>query len=96
MRPLQIVALTLDIVLVAASIVAYRARPRIGGELAKGLRILLIGVIILGLAHFIETGLFVVFSLAFDVNEVLHRLIVATGSIFVILGFFTLRRVFEK
>jgi hypothetical protein len=56
MEPLQVVSFVLDVLLVVAAIVAYLARPRIGGELAVGLRILLVGVLILGLAHLVETG----------------------------------------
>jgi hypothetical protein len=49
MNFLELISLLLDILLVVAAIVAYLARPRIGGELAKGLRILLAGVMVLGL-----------------------------------------------
>jgi hypothetical protein len=93
---LEIVSLVLDIALVIAAIAAYWARPRIGGQLAKGLRVLLVGVMILGLAHLIETGLFALFNLDLQINEILHRLLVVGGFIFVILGFLIMRRAFEK
>ena len=91
MTPLQIVSLILDMLLVVAAVVAYLARPQIGGTLAKGLRILLIGVMILGLAHFIETILFALLQVGQDANEVIHRLLVGTGFIFVIWGFLKMR-----
>ena len=47
---MQIIAIVLDILLVIAAVAAYLARPRIGGELAKGLGTLTTGVVILGLA----------------------------------------------
>ena len=96
MDPLQLVSFVLDVLLVVAAVIAYAARPRIGGELAVGLRILLVGVLILGLAHFIETALFVLFNENLQVNEVLHRLLVGTGFVFIILGFTRMRRAFDR
>ena len=95
MEPLQVVSFVLDFLLVVAAIVAYLARPRIGGELAVGLRILLVGVVVLGFAHLIETSLFVLFNIDLQLNEVIHRLLVATGFVFIILGFIKMRQAFE-
>jgi hypothetical protein len=91
MDALQIISLILDLLLIAAAVIAYLARPRIGGALAKGLRILLVGVMILGLAHFIETMLFAVLQLSQEANEVIHRLLVGVGFVFVIWGFLKMR-----
>jgi hypothetical protein len=96
MLAIEAVSLILDILLVIAAILAYLARPRIGGELAHGLRILLVGVIILGFAHLLETGLFAVFQLDFEVNEVAHRLFVGIGFIMIIAGFSRMRRAFAE
>ncbi|MBI5564538.1 MAG: hypothetical protein HY870_06565 [Chloroflexi bacterium] len=92
---LEIVSFALDVTLIVAAVVAYHARPRIGGQLSVGLRILLVGVMILGLAHFIETALFTVFAFDLHINEVIHRLLVAIGFGCVILGFYRMRRAFE-
>jgi hypothetical protein len=91
MDALQIISLILDLLLIAAAVIAYLARPRIGGALAKGLRILLIGIMVLGLAHFIETLLFAVLQMSHDANEVIHRLLVGVGFVFVIWGFLKMR-----
>jgi hypothetical protein len=91
MDALQIISLILDLLLIAAAVIAYLARPRIGGALAKGLRILLIGIMVLGLAHFIETLLFAVLQWSYDANEVIHRLMVGVGFVFVIWGFLKMR-----
>jgi hypothetical protein len=96
MDALQVVSFALDIVLVIAAVIAYHARPRIGGQLSIGLRVLLVGVMVLGLAHFIETALFVVFRENLEVNEVIHRLLVGAGFLFVIIGFYRMRRAFEE
>lgn len=96
MTLLELISFILDILLVVAAILAYFARPQIGGELAKGLRILLIGVIVLGMAHFIETGLFSWFNVERQANEIIHRLIIVTGFAFVIWGFIMMRKAFEE
>jgi hypothetical protein len=86
----------LDIILVVVAIIAYAARPRIGGQLSKGLRVLLVGLMILGLDHLLETVLFIVFSLNTQTNEIIHRLTVVIGFVFVILGFVIMRRAFDE
>lgn len=86
--------LILDVLLVVAAMVAYLARPRLGGQMAKGLRILLVGVMILGFAHLIESVLFLLFSTDLWTNEILHRLLVGLGFVFIIMGFVTMRRAF--
>jgi len=91
MDALQIVSLVLDLLLIAAAVIAYLARPRIGGALAKGLRILLVGVMLLGLAHFIETLLFAILQLSHEANEVIHRVLVGVGFVLVIWGFLKMR-----
>jgi len=89
-------AFVLDILLVIAAIAAYLARPRIGGELAGGMRSLTTGLLVLGFAHLIETLLFVVFSVDRPLNEVIHRLLVVSGFAFVILGFIRMRTAFNE
>jgi len=89
-------SLILDVILVVVALAVYFARPRIGGELAKGLRILLAGILVLGFAHLIETLMFVLFGLSPEVNEILHRVLIAAAFVFFIIGFITIRRAFES
>ncbi len=97
MQPvLPFLSFALDVILVMAAVAAFLIRPRIGGQLAVGMRTLLIGVMILGLAHLIETLLFIVFTVSTEVNEIAHRLLVGVGFIFVISGFAKMRRVFPE
>lgn len=96
MNLLELISIALDILLVIAAVLAYLARPRIGGQLSKGLRILLVGIIVLGMAHFVETVLFAVFNVDRGSNEIIHRLIVSVGFVFVVLGFVIMRRAFEE
>jgi len=94
MQPQELIPLILDFLLVVAALVAYVTRPRLGGQLAKGLRILLVGVMILGFAHMIESFLFLLFNFDLLANEIFHRLLVGLGFVFVIMGFSTMRRAF--
>lgn len=96
MAAIEATSLVLDVLLIMAAILAYLAQPRIGGELARGLRVLLVGVIILGFAHLVETGLFELFQLSLEVNEVAHRIFVGVGFIMIILGFSRMRRAFAE
>ena len=86
----------LDVLLVGAAVAAFLARPRLGGQMAGGLRTLLIGVMILGLAHLAETAMFVVLHLDASLIEVAHRLLVMAGFALVIAGFLAMRRAFER
>jgi len=94
--PQHFVSFALDILLVIGALVAYLTRPRIGGQLARGLRVLLAGVIILGLAHLIETLLFGLVQIDLLTNEIIHRLLIVVGFVFVILGFLIMRRAFYE
>jgi len=96
MQFLEFISLALDVLLVFAAVIAYLTRPRIGGELAKGLRVLLVGVMILGFAHLFETIVFMIFpGIDTQLNEVIHRLLNGVGFGFIVLGFWTMRQAFE-
>jgi hypothetical protein len=92
---METIAFVLDILLVIAAIAAYLTRPRIGGQLAKGLQTLMTGILVLGFAHLIETLLFTLFFVDRPDNEVIHRLLVGVGFIFVIAGFVRMRKAFD-
>ncbi len=96
MESLQLISFALDIVLVVVAVVAFWARPRIGGELAKGLRLLLAGLMFLGFAHLVETIMFVTFNVGTQANEIIHRLLIGFGFVLVIQGFLIMRRAFEN
>ena len=93
---MEIISFGLDVILVMAAIAAYLTRPRIGGQLAKGLQILMIGILVLGFAHMTETLLFALFSITTPLNELIHRLFIVNGFIFVIIGFVRMRRAFDS
>lgn len=90
-----LILLPLDILLVVVALLAYLSRPRIGGQLARGLRWLLLGVLLLGAAHAVEIPLLMVFDLHMVVGEIVHRLLVVCAYCLIILGFVMMRRAFD-
>lgn len=92
---MESISFVLDVILVIAAVAAYLARPRIGGQLAKGLQVLTTGLLVLGFAHLAETLLFAFLDVDRPLNEVIHRLLVAIGFIFVIVGFARMRGAFD-
>jgi len=93
---METIAFVLDIFLVIAAFAAYLARPRIGGQLSKGMRSLTTGLLVLGFAHLIETLFFTIIFVDRPLNEVIHRLLVAIGIIFVYVGFIRMRKAFDN
>lgn len=90
-----LILLGLDVLLVAATLTAYLSRPRIGGELAKGLKIVLAGILVLGLAPGFETLRVVLFNQDMVSNEIIHRLVAVLAYCFIIGGLVLMRRAFE-
>ena len=86
----------LDILLVISAILALYFRPRIGGELAVGLRWIMVGVFILGLTHLSDT-LLKDFVAAIDAasRPVLHRSLNLIGFIVIFIGFFRMKQALE-
>jgi hypothetical protein len=75
----------LDVVLVIASIWMVISVRGIGGLMGRTLNLIVIGAIILGIAHLIATlGAPVIEK---DLNNFIHRIIVLVGFVFLVLGF---------
>jgi len=89
--------LTLDITLVVAAFLAYYFRPRIGGTLAVGLRLIMAGVLILGLTHLADT-LTKDYLTMIDAatRPLLHRALNVIGFLFIFIGFFRMRSAIES
>ena len=92
---METISFLLDILLVIAAVAAYLSRPRIGGQLVKGLQVLMLGIMVLGFAHLVETLLFALTIVGTSLNEIIHRLLVAIGFLFVIVGFNRMRKAFD-
>jgi hypothetical protein len=91
----QTLSVILDLLVVFLTIAMFLARPRIGGLLGRGMRILVAGFLVLGLAFFSETVLFIISPISTQANEIVHRLIVGLGFVFIIGGFIMMRRAFD-
>ena len=87
---------TLDILLVVSDVLALYYRPKIGGTLAVGLRLIMVGVFILGLTHLTDT-LLKDFVAAIDATTrpLLHRGLNVIGFLFIFIGFFQMRKAIE-
>ncbi len=90
------ITLTLDIVLVISALLALYFRPRIGGQLAVGLRLIMVGVFILGLTHLTDTLLHdYVTAIDATMRPLLHRALNVIGFLFIFIGFFGMKRAIE-
>jgi high-affinity nickel permease len=86
----------LDILLVISAILALYFRPKIGGQLAVGLRLIMVGVFILGLTHLTDTLLKdLVTSIDATTRPLLHRGLNVIGFVFIFTGFFRMRKALE-
>jgi hypothetical protein len=87
----------LDILLVVSALLALYYRPRMGGTLAVGLRLIMIGVFILGLTHLTDTLLSdFVKSISSTTRPLLHRSLNLIGFAFIFIGFFRMKRALES
>ncbi len=86
----------LDILLVVSAALALYYRPKIGGQLAVGLRLIMVGVVILGFTHLTDT-LLKDFVEAIDAatRPLLHRGLNVVGFLFIFIGFFQMRKAIE-
>lgn len=89
--------LLLDIILVVSAFLALYFRPRIGGTLAVGLRLIMVGVFILGLTHLADT-LMKDYMTMIDATTrpLLHRGLNVVGFLFIFGGFFRMRTAIES
>jgi hypothetical protein len=87
----------LDILLVISAILAWYFRPRIGGQLAMGLRLIMIGVLILGLTHLTDTLLKdLVSAIDATTRPLLHRGLNVVGFVFIFIGLFRMKKAIES
>ena len=86
----------LDVLLVIGALLALYFRPRLGGQLAIGLRLIMIGVFILGLTHLTDT-LLKDFVSVIDATArpLLHRGLNVVGFLFIFYGFFRMKKAME-
>lgn len=85
---LHFISYGLDFILIAAGFwMANTARLlQMRGAVGSTLRQISIGAVVLGFAHLIETILFEVFDVGTETNELLHRVIILVGFLFIANG----------
>ena len=77
----------LDFVLVIAAIWMILAARGVGGVFGRTLSLIVVGAIILGVAHLLATLGANVLTIPGPENNFLHRLIVLAGFVFLVFGF---------
>ena len=79
----------LDIILIIAGFwMIYVVRQsQLGGVLGTTLQAVVLGALLLGLAHATETIMIEVLSMGIEVTELIHRLMVLAGFALLIFGF---------
>jgi hypothetical protein len=85
---LESISLGFDILLVIIGFVMAYAATKIpsAGAIGKTVRNVVIGAVILGFAHLIETGLTVLFKIETETNELIHRGIILLAFAFLYFG----------
>lgn len=85
---LHVASYALDFILIAAGFwMANTARQmQMRGAVGSTLRQVSTGAVVLGFAHLIETILFEVFQVGSEVNELIHRVIILVGFLFIANG----------
>ena len=88
--------LVLDLIIIVGSLGAlYFFRPRIGGTLSVGLRLIMIGVFLLGLTHLADS-IVLTFSLLDPMTEHwIHHSVNYIGFITIFIGFFQMKKAVE-
>jgi hypothetical protein len=77
----------LDIILVIASIWMIIAVRGVGGVFGRTLSLIVVGAIILGIAHLLATFGSSLLTIPGPENNFIHRLIVLAGFVFLVIGF---------
>lgn len=94
---MEIISLILDVVLVGAGLwMAFIVRQiKLGGTLGRTINQVMIGAVILGIAHIFETISFQWLQWSIELTELTHRIIVLLGFGLLILGFQQLTKLRE-
>lgn len=90
MTTVQIINVVLDIILIVAAIWMVVTVRGIGGVVGKTLNYIVIGTVILGIAHLVATitgrlGIFVIDGVDYD--GTIHRVFVLAGFVVLVYGF---------
>lgn len=85
--------LILDVILIVASLWMVWEVRGVGGVMGRTLTFIVIGTVILGVAHLQASLTTRLFDIDSGVNNVIHRGVVLLGFVFLVIGFRQLRAV---
>ncbi|MEK7130063.1 MAG: hypothetical protein AAB793_00230 [Patescibacteria group bacterium] len=86
---MEAINFAIDIVLIICGVLATWYAWSIGGSIGHGsLKLMAGGFLLLGLAHFAETLVFLVVpDLPFEAGEIIHRVIVLVSFVMILIGY---------
>ena len=86
---MEVVSIIVDIVLVICGVLATWYAWNIGGSIGHGsLKLMAGGFLVLGMAHFTETLIFLIMpELPIESGEIIHRVIVLVSFIMILIGY---------
>lgn len=86
---MEVVSIIIDIVLIICGVLATWYAWSVGGSIGHGsLKLMAGGFLVLGLAHFAETLIFLLLSdLPIESGEIIHRVLVLTGFVMILIGY---------
>ncbi|HKJ53958.1 MAG TPA: hypothetical protein VKB27_20870 [Gammaproteobacteria bacterium] len=86
----------MDFLLLAIAFWMVVVARGLGGVVGKSMGLVTVGAVVLGLAHLSETVLFEYAHVAADAGEVIHRVIILLGFVFLTLGLGAATKVLKK
>lgn len=93
---LEIVNVSMDFILLAIAFWMVIAARGLGGVVGKSMGLVTVGAVILGFAHLLETLLFEFAHVEAGPGEVIHRVVILIGFVFLTLGLGAATRVLKK
>jgi len=86
---MEIIAFIMDIILIICGVLTTMYAWHIGGSIGHGsLKLMAGGFLVLGIAHFTETLVFLIIpELPFEAGEIIHRVIVLVSFIMILIGY---------
>ena len=86
---MEVISIIIDIVLIICGVLATWYAWNIGGSIGhSSLKLMAGGFLVLGIAHFTETLVFLIIpELPFEAGEIIHRVIVLVSFIMILTGY---------
>ncbi|TAN58525.1 hypothetical protein EPN15_00725 [Patescibacteria group bacterium] len=91
---MEAVSFIIDIVLIVIGVLATFYAWQVGGSIGHGsMKLMAGGFLILGLANFIETLFFLIFTnISVENVEIIYRVIILAGFVLILVGYYRLAK----